>query len=174
VRSRDGKVLTTKCPSVAYCSPVVEGNALYYMEAAAHAVQIDTPKRPDRLKRKRLWDIRLPGDRYYASPVVAGGIVFTLGQHGEFSAIDAASGELTFAHKLELPGKVTFYPSVALADGRIFLTADDGTTFVFTAEREPKLVAKNTLEPLRSSLVFDGPRIYIRTLEALWCLGQER
>lgn len=172
VRWSDGKVLTTKCPSITHSSPVVEDDAVYFIEAAAHALRLETPKRADRLKRKRLWDIRLPGDRYYASPVVAGGIVFALGQRGELTTIHAETGEVTFERTLELPGKVTFYPSIALAASHVFLTGDDGTTFVFTAEREPRLIAKNPLEPLRSSLLFEGTRIYIRTLEALWCLGE--
>jgi outer membrane protein assembly factor BamB len=168
VRWRDGKVLTTKSASVGHCSPVVAGGVLYFIEASAHAVRFETPKRPDKLKRKGVWNVTLRGDRYYASPLVHEGVIYAVGQHGEFTTLDAQTGAILHEHKLELPGKVTFYSSPILAGGHVFITADDGTTFVFTAEREPKLVAKNPLEPTRSSFYCDGSRIFVRTLGALW------
>ena len=170
IRWRDGKVLTTKGASLGHCSPVADGGVLYAIEALAHAVRFEAPKRPDRLKRTSVWNVVLAGDRYYASPLVHAGVIFAVGQHGEFTTIDAANGRIIQQHKLEVPAKVTFYSSPVLAGGHVFVSADDGTTFVFTAEREAKLVAKNLLEPTRSTLCCERSRLFVRTTKAVWCI----
>jgi hypothetical protein len=33
-------------------------------------------------------------------------------------------------------------------------------------------VARNSLETFRSSLVFEGKRMYVRTVKHLWCIGE--
>jgi hypothetical protein len=49
---------------------------------------------------------------------------------------------------------------------------DRGTTVVLEPGREFKVLARNKLEPFRSSLVFEGKRVYIRTEKSLYCIGE--
>jgi hypothetical protein len=72
--------------------------------------------------------------------------------------------------KLELGG--TFYPSVTLAGHTLFVSSDKGVTAVFDLDESGKEVARNGLEPFRSSPVFDGHRLYIRSLAGVYCIGR--
>ena len=77
----------------------------------------------------------------------------------------------TYQEKRNLVGGQA-YPSISLAKGRIYISSDNGTTIVLEPGREYKELARNTLEPFRSSLVFDGKRMYVRTTRGLWCIGE--
>jgi hypothetical protein len=52
------------------------------------------------------------------------------------------------------------------------LVSDTGETVVLLAGREYKELARNKLESFRSSLVFEGKRMYVRTTRGLWCIGE--
>ena len=62
--------------------------------------------------------------------------------------------------------------SITLAGGLLFISSDAGVTLVLEPGREYKEVAKNTLEPFRSTPVFQGKRLYIRAKEHLYCIGE--
>ena len=64
------------------------------------------------------------------------------------------------------------YPSITLAGNRLFVSSDNGTTIVLEPGREYKELARNSLETFRSSLVFEGKRMYVRTTKGLWCIGE--
>jgi hypothetical protein len=66
----------------------------------------------------------------------------------------------------------TTYPSIALAGERLFVSSDTGKTIVLELGKELKQVAANTLEPFRSTPVFEGARMYVRTTNHLICIGQ--
>ena len=84
--------------------------------------------------------------------------------------VDAQTGEVVHQRKLPLEG--TVYSSVTLAGGRLYFTSEAGTTVILTCGREPKQIARNRLERLRSSPVFAEKRLYLRTLGRLYCIGQ--
>ena len=46
------------------------------------------------------------------------------------------------------------------------------TVHVLEPGREYKELARNSLETFRSSLVFEGKRMYVRTTKGLWCIGE--
>ena len=56
------------------------------------------------------------------------------------------------------------------ANGAVLVTG--GETVVLQAGREYKELARNKLEEFRSSLVFEGKRVYIRTAKHLYCIGE--
>ena len=47
-----------------------------------------------------------------------------------------------------------------------------GATAVVQPGREFNVLARNNLEPFRSSLVFEGKRGYVRTEKNLYCIGE--
>ena len=84
---------------------------------------------------------------------------------------DAASGEVVYDQKLGFTG--TSYPSITLAGEHLFASSDSGDTVVFIPGREYKEVARNSLAVgFRSTPVFNGSRMYIRTLEDVVCIGK--
>ena len=63
---------------------------------------------------------------------------------------------------------------VFLAGGKIFLTREDGTTFVLQQGDSFKLLAKNELagEHAVATPVFVDDRILLRTYDHLYCIGR--
>ncbi len=85
--------------------------------------------------------------------------------------IDAKTGQLVYDQRLEFGGGQC-YPSITLAGKYLYVSSDNGTTLVLEPGREYKELARNMLEPFRSSLVFEGRRMYVRTTKGLWCIGE--
>ncbi|HEV8000848.1 MAG TPA: PQQ-binding-like beta-propeller repeat protein, partial [Planctomycetaceae bacterium] len=62
--------------------------------------------------------------------------------------------------------------SPVYADGKIYLTSRDGQVSVVKAGREFQLLEKNDLgEQVASSPAIADGRIYFRTYDALWAVG---
>jgi len=54
----------------------------------------------------------------------------------------------------------------------VYVSSDNGTTFVMEPGRHGKIVARNKLEHFRSTPVFRGERMYVRTWKNLCCIGK--
>ncbi len=169
IRTADGRKLAAKVSNLTYCAPVVKDGVVYFIQHGGKAVRLPATA-GDTVQPEILWTTTPKNDRYYASPVVQDGLIYAVTQAGEFSVIDAADGRIVYTRKLNLGG--TAYPSVTSAGGYLFVSSDTGKTVVLEPGREYKEVARNTLEPFRSSPVFAGNRIYVRGMDQLWCLGQ--
>ena len=102
--------------------------------------------------------------------MVHDGLLYAASDQGILTVLDAATGKLVYEERLNLGGSI--YPSISLAGNRIYVSSDNGTTVVLQPGREYKELARNKLEPFRSSLVFEGKRIYVRTAKNLYCIGK--
>ena len=78
---------------------------------------------------------------------------------------------MIYEKRLNLRGSI--YPSISLAGDHLYVSSDNGTTVVLKPGREYQELARNSLEPFRSSLVFEGKRLYVRTEKHLYCIGEE-
>ncbi len=145
------------------------GDIVYFIQHNGAAYEM---KMTDQGQISRLWVTRPDNDRYYSSPVLHDGIIYAVNRKGILSAIDANTGEILNSRDLGRPSeKVTYYPSICLAGGKLFISHDAGKTFVLEPSQELEIVGENELEPFRSTPVFVGNRIYIRTLDHLWAFG---
>ena len=108
------------------------------------------------------------GGAYVCSPLVYGEELFVHNEQGVLACYDARSGTEHYRRRLE--GKFT--ASAVAAEGRIYITNEDGVTFVFTAGPRFELLAKNDLgERCLASPAISGDRLLIRTEQHLFCLG---
>ena len=98
-------------------------------------------------------------------------MIYALSANANLTVVDAKTGQRVYEEKLELGGGQC-YPSITFAGKFLFVSSDNGHTLILEPGREYKEVAQNTLEPFRSSLVFEGKRMYVRTLKHLWCIGE--
>ena len=119
---------------------------------------------------EKLWTTQPKKDRYYASPQLLDGLIYTMHQKNWFSAIDAGTGEVVKGEKLAL-GDKDAYTSVTLAGGLLFAGNESGKMAVIQPGREFKVLAVNTLDKFRSTPVFEGGRMYLRTYQFLYCIG---
>lgn len=107
---------------------------------------------------------------YVPSPLLYDGRLYVMGDNGILTVYDPASGEVKST--LRLGGN--FSSSPIAAAGHIFVTDEKGKTYVLKPGDKPETVAENALESGGfASPVMAGNRIYLRTADALYCLGQK-
>ncbi|OGV70790.1 MAG: hypothetical protein A3K19_19125 [Lentisphaerae bacterium RIFOXYB12_FULL_65_16] len=172
VRVADGKILAQGLPALEYNSPLVQDGVLYWIQSEAIAYKLPTEP-SEELKLDPLWKVSIPKDRYYASPLVHDGVLYAVNQVAMFSALDAATGQVLYQQKLDL-GKGQIYPSATLGGAGVYFGGESGVVCVLAPGREYKLLTRNaSLEKSRSSPVFRGDRLFLHTLNTLYCIGKK-
>jgi outer membrane protein assembly factor BamB len=168
IRAADGVILADKLGSCGDNAPILHDGIAYYIAGNSKAIRL--PESPSD-KVESLWKANLKGgDYWFASPVLHDGLLYAVNGNCSFSVVDAKTGKLVYADKLDFGGRV--YPSISVAGNFIYISSDNGTTIVLEPGREYKEIARNSLETFRSSLVFEGRRMYVRTQKHLWCIGE--
>ncbi|HJZ55182.1 MAG TPA: PQQ-binding-like beta-propeller repeat protein [Gemmataceae bacterium] len=118
-----------------------------------------------------LWSKKNEGG-YVPSPVAHGGKLFLVDDGGVASCWDVKTGQQYWKERLS--GK-KHHASAVAADGRVYLTADDGITHVLKASAEFEVLAKNPLgEPVFASPAFSDHQIFIRSQKHLWCIADQK
>jgi outer membrane protein assembly factor BamB len=106
------------------------------------------------------------------SPLVKDDIVYLCRETGILIAMDAKTGEQLYEQRVHL---TRHRASPVYADGRIYLSARDGTVNVIAHGRDFKRLAENKLgEELASSPAISNGRIYLRTFNALYAIGESQ
>ncbi len=109
---------------------------------------------------------------YIPTPIVYQGILYTLNNNGRFAAYDALTGTVHYRERIGNAG-ASFSGSPVAADGRLFLTSEDGTTFVLRAGPVFELLGTNPLgEVVMSSAAISDGVFVLRGLEHVWGLGE--
>ena len=107
------------------------------------------------------------------SPVSYGGKVYLCGDRGDVTCIDGESGKELWSEQLPR-SRYPYSSSPVIADGRLYLTREDATTFVFKIGKEPELVATNSLrEYTYATPVFVDSQVFLRTSDFLFCIGKK-
>lgn len=120
-------------------------------------------------KSHELWSKPNEGG-YVPSPVAHGGKLFLVDDKGVASCWDVKTGARHWKERLSGSGH---HASAVAADGRIYLTADDGMTFVLKASDQYEVLAKNRLgEKVYASPAFTDGDIFIRGAGHVWCVGR--
>lgn len=169
VQAADGKVLAKALCRLEYGDPILAGDTIYYMQNGGKAFKLPaTIAEP--FAPQVLWETQVKKDRYYAASVLHDGIIYAVTQAGIFSAVDAATGAVIYEQNLQLPAP--FYIAVTMAGGMLHVTNDKGTTVLIKPGRQYEEPGRLTLETSRSCPIFDGSRMYVRTLKNLYCIGK--
>lgn len=99
------------------------------------------------------------------------GLVYSINDKGIATCLDAKSGDVVWRKRLG--GKFTASPVVAAS--RIYITNEDGTTYVFQSGRKFSQLAMNKLaEPVFASPAISNDQIFIRTDQSLICIGPSK
>ncbi len=106
-----------------------------------------------------------------ATPVTDGKYLYLVRENGALFCHDAKTGQVMYGPERLKPG--TYSASPVLADGKIYVTNEDGVTSVFKAGPKFELLAANPLEGycLSTVAVSDG-QLFIRTDKYLYCIGK--
>jgi outer membrane protein assembly factor BamB len=104
------------------------------------------------------------------TPVTDGTYVYVINDRGIISCLEARTGKEIYSRQRLRPG--TYSGSPILADGKLYVTNEDGVTSVLKAGPVFEVLAENEFDDytLSSPAVSDG-QIFFRTTKFLWCIG---
>ncbi len=107
------------------------------------------------------------------TPISDGKYVYVVDDRGVVHCLDAKTGAIVYGPERLKPG--TYSASPVLADGKIYITNEDGLTSVFAPGPKFELIAENALEDycLSSPAISDG-QIFLRTTTNLWAIGDRK
>lgn len=109
---------------------------------------------------------------YVPSPLAFGNRLFVLSDTGVATLMEAKTGKKLWSERL---GSRLHNASPLLINGLIYCPASDGTTFILKPGDEYELVQKNALgEELHATPAVSDGRLFVRTANGLWCLGEKR
>jgi len=106
------------------------------------------------------------------TPVTDGKYFYIVNDRGLMWCLDAKTGAEIYGQQRIKPG--TYSGSPVLADGKIYVTNEDGLTTVVAAGPKFEVLAENPLNDyvLSSPAISDG-RIFIRTAQHLYAIGKK-
>jgi len=107
------------------------------------------------------------------SGVVHEGHIYVHNDPGTAMCLDLKTGAELWKERLQGQGKTgTNWSSVMLSDGKCYTITQGGDCFVFRANPKYELAAVNSLgERSNSSIVPSNGELFIRTHQALYCIG---
>ena len=147
-------------------SPVIDGRRIYVPSRVRPLLALeatDTGGPP-----RRLWSMDKGPD--VPTPALGDGRLYLVTDRGLGWALDTATGKPVWGP--ERIGEGTYSASPVVADGRIYATNEQGVTTVVAAADSFEVLAENAIgEYTLSSPAIAGGRIYLRTADHLYCIG---
>ncbi len=119
-----------------------------------------------------VWKWNGPAGPDVPSPVTDGKYFYMADDRGLVSCLNAKTGETIWGPERTIQGTVSSSP--VLADGKLYILNENGVTTVVKAGPEFKHLATNELDGsyTLSSPAVAGNRIFIRTGNYLYCIGE--
>jgi outer membrane protein assembly factor BamB len=109
---------------------------------------------------------------YMQTPLAVDGLVYTCMDNGVLTCMDAKTGSVRFKARVG-SGQTGFTASSVYADGRLFLTSEDGDIYVYAAGPEEKLLATNEIgEICMATPAISRGDLFVRTDKHLYCIGK--
>jgi outer membrane protein assembly factor BamB len=162
---------------LAYTSPLAEGDTVVAMCGyGGNALAVKSGGSGNVTETHRLWlhDKGIP--QRVGSGVIVDGHVYILNEPGIAWCIELATGEKKWENRLENENGTAAqsWSSMTHVDGKLYVTAMSGTTFVLEpTPEECRVIATNPIAELtRASLAFSDGQVFQRTYEHLYCIEE--
>lgn len=111
---------------------------------------------------------------YMPTPLIYQGLLYVLANNGVFDAYNLKTGEEVYRQRLTTVGN-GFSASPVAADGKIYLSNEDGDIVVVAAGPEFKQVATNSMgELLMATPALSEGVMFVRTARSLFAVARER
>ncbi len=150
-------------------SPVVHGDLLFAPSRERPLLALKPGGRGDVTASHVLWSFNNGPD--VPTPVTDGTYLYSINDRGILYCLDARTGKVVYGpQRLR---NATYSGSAVLADGKIYITDEDGVTTVFRSGPKFELLAENDLQDytLSSPAVSDG-QIFVRTATFIYAIGK--
>jgi len=110
------------------------------------------------------------GSPYTPTPIVYGDIFYACADSGVLTAYDAKTGEQIYQERLPS----SFSASPVAADGKLFLSSEDGDVFVVRAGRKFELLATNPMgKALMATPAISGGLLIMRSSDTVYAVGEK-
>ena len=111
---------------------------------------------------------------YMPTPLLYRGFLYVLGNNGVFDAYDPSTGEELYRERIPHLGS-GFSASPVAADGKIYLSNEDGDMVVVAAGPEFEHIATNSMgELLMATPALSEGVMYVRSVDTLFAVGKLR
>jgi outer membrane protein assembly factor BamB len=197
-RPSDGTTLWTATVTTGIPTPVISDGMIYGVDKQYFVLRL-----PGRISDSmplvpavnvRWEDIayHMPGtftDGIIGSPLFDKGLLYVVSQGGALNVVNAETGKPVYARPLDTLNprltwvfKVGICSSATLGGQYIFIRDDQGQTIVLQPGPQYRQVAKNLLVEFdregsqsesQSNFFFEGTRLYFRSREFLYCIGEQ-
>ena len=151
-------------------SPVVHGDLIVAPSRERPMLVLKAGGRGDISRSHVLWSFNYGPD--VPTPVTDGSYVYVVNDRGIMWCLDARSGKEVYGRQRLRPS--TYSGSPVLADGKIYITNEDGLTSVVKAGTAFQVLAENDFDDYTlSSPAISAGQIFIRTAKYLYCIGKQ-
>ena len=113
------------------------------------------------------------GGPYTPTPIVYGDLLYILTNQGVLSAYNVKTGERAYQQRVGKGGSYSASP--VAADGKLYLSSEDGEIFVVKTGPTFELVTENTVgEVIMSTPAISGDLLIVRGLHHLFGIGETK
>jgi outer membrane protein assembly factor BamB len=165
-----------KGPTEQYVASLVYGDGLFFLTTGFpeyHNMAIRPDGVGDIAKTHIQWhEAKTVAKKaaYVPSPLAVGKYFYVISDLGFLSCFESQTGKRTFLEQLGRHHS----GSPVLADGRIYMTDDDGITYVLAGNGKFDVVSRNPLaDECYSSPAISQGRLFIRTSQYVYCIGKK-
>lgn len=152
-------------------SPIVHGDMIYAPTRVRPLLALKAGGRGDVTESHLAWSFDRGPD--VPTPVTDGQYFYIVDDRGVVHCLDAKTGAIVYGPERLKPG--TYSASPVLADGRIYVTNEDGLTSVFKAGPAFEILAENAMDDYcLSTIAVSEGQLFLRTTEYLWVIGERR
>jgi outer membrane protein assembly factor BamB len=152
-------------------SPVAVGDLVVAPTRVRPMLALRAFGRGDVTKSARVWSFEQGPD--VPTPATDGTLLYVVTDNGLLFCLDLATGAVRYGPQRLRVG--TYSASPLLADGKLYVTSEEGLTSVVKAGPAFELLAENALDGYTlSSPVAAGGQLFIRTANHLYAIGAAR
>jgi glucose dehydrogenase len=109
------------------------------------------------------------GSPYTPTPIVYGDLFYVCADNGVLSAYDAKTGSTIYQQRLPS----SFSASPVAADGKLYLSSEDGDVFVVRTGPKFELLATNVMgQPLMATPAISDGLLFLRTKDFIYAIGE--
>jgi outer membrane protein assembly factor BamB len=111
------------------------------------------------------------GSPYTPTPIIYGDLFYALSDDGVLSAYDAKTGDNIYQERLP----TSFSASPVAANGKLYLSSEDGDVFVVKAGRQYELLSRNTMgQPLMATPALTEGMLIMRGENTIYALDERK
>jgi outer membrane protein assembly factor BamB len=149
-------------------SPVVVGDVIIAPTRQRPMLALKTGGRGDVTSSHKLWEFNNGPD--VPTPTSDGKYLYVVNDGGVVYCLDLETGTPAYGPARLKPG--TYSASPTLADGRLYITSEEGMASVFAAGPKFQILAENAMDEYTlSSIAVSNGQLFLRTEKHLYAIG---